>query len=165
MQFVGLLAALTISPDSVAAFSRRSIAATDIDHDQIERRRSTATVALAEIRTEASRIWKLNADGLLPDVHLGRRLTEIDERASTYTEVLQEIDREAGRLSTQREAADDASRLVKEASRIWCAAEATEKAAAARALSRALKGLYVLEDGSLHVGQSGERSRFFSRPN
>lgn len=162
-QFRELLTSLAISPKSVNAFASRSSKHLEFDRAALQERRAAATEGNKAAELERQRIWKLNADGILPDVHLARRLTEIDDKVVAFDKLIAQIDAETQGFLVDRVEADQARSLVREAATLWDTAETQEKAAVARALARALDGLCVLENGSLQVGPTAEWSRFYAR--
>jgi DNA invertase Pin-like site-specific DNA recombinase len=161
-QFANLLASLSISPKAVNAFARQSSKHVELDQAALQSRKDAAAEQIKAAELERTRIWKLNAEGLLPDVHLGRRLSELDDKIDSSNATIAELESEMQRVRFDREEIDLARYLVREAASVWETAETEDKAAAARSLARALHGLCVLEDGSLQVGPATEWSRFYA---
>ncbi len=163
-QFVDLFNNLTASPKLIRAYAAQSSKHADLDQAVLSKKRSEASKNLAAMEAEDKRIWELNRNGLLPDVHLAKQLAKIEQKAAAFRAILDELDIEDRRVALAKEDLDFAQSLVKEAATLWEGAETSDKACAARALSRALSGLCVLEDGSLRVGPPTEWSRFFKQP-
>lgn len=162
-QFGDLLRELALSPKSIATYARQNADVLELDKGLLQGRRLAASDALIRAELERKRIWKLNADGLLPDVHLARRLADVDAEVKSLKATTVELDVESQRVDFDREDAERARTLILEAAGLWETAEVQDQATAARALARALTGLCVLEDGSLRVGPPTEWNRFLSR--
>ena len=160
-QFQDLLSSLTFTPKTLAAYVKQSSQLLEFDQQTLETRRSSAETSIKAANLERDRVWKLNADGLLQDVHLARRLGDIDKTIASCESAIAVIEAAARRVTYDKEAAEHARSLIREAASIWEGAEASDKAAAARALARAFHGLCVLENGALEIGPPKEWSRFF----
>ncbi len=160
-RFVELLKMLSASPKLLKEFATKKPIALALDHAGMRASRAGAIERIKENEIERARIWRLNSDGLLPDVHLAQRLNQIDEAISALKSTISEIDLELQRsVDVQRES-DEAENLLREAASIWESSEAADCAAAARALARSLHGFCVVADGSLQIGPPTEPARFF----
>jgi len=162
-QFRDLLTELTISPKSVKEFTLQGSRTLALDQVALTGRRAEAIQEIVRVEQERTRVWRLNSDGLLPDVHLTRRLADIEASLHALRQSVLDIDTEIQRVASDQGEAEEATSLIREAASLWEWAEATTKAAAARSLARVLRGICVLEDGSLQIGPPTEWSRFYQR--
>ena len=157
--------AKTYARNARASSTRRAYASdwVDLDKGVLQARRLAANEAISRAELERKRVWKLNAEGLLPDVHLARRLADVDSEVQSLKTTTAELDVESQHVDFNREEAERARTLILDAAGLWGSADAQDQAAAARALARALSGLCVLEDGALRVGPPTEWNRFLSQ--
>ncbi len=162
-QFLKLLGRLAASSDLLKQYALSSFTGTRLKEEEAKVQLHGLEQRLKRHEVEHRRIWRLNADGLLPDVHLARRLAEIDADRSTAEEDLRAIELELRERETEGKTLASASQLVAEAATLWPNAEIYQRQIAARALTRALGGLCVLEGGALRVGSPSEWRRFFKR--
>jgi DNA invertase Pin-like site-specific DNA recombinase len=160
-QFSDLLKSLTATPKLMREYAKQSSRLVELDERALRERHRLAFEGIDRAEIERTRIWKLNADGLLPDVHLARKLTDVDQQITTYRTVMAEVEIELQRNDESEKEQGQAQALLRDAVSSWESAAPTDQAAAARALARALRGLCVLEDGTLQIGPPTEWKRFF----
>lgn len=161
--FIDLLGNLAAKPDLVRKYSSKLAEVTHRGAVDLSMQKGAAEAEITKANVERDRSWRLNADGLLPDVHLRQRLDDIEARRLAAEATIRAISMEQRQAEAVNVSTDIAIGLIQSAATLWKEADIGQQQAAAQSLSRALGGFCVLNDGLLVIGEPVEWNRFFRR--
>ena len=160
-QFVELLQSLATSRSLLRQYVKASDSEAQFKLEEAVEKRREIQAILKDVADEGARVWQLNKRGLLLDVHLARRLSELDQQKAVAQEDLDEIQMHIRHSEVATASFESAMSIVEEASELWKHAPTNRQQVASRSLSRALNGLTVRKDGRIYVGPPTEWHRFF----